>query len=143
MEFLSLKCYIADDGSDVVRTWWDAQSSPLRSAFAVAIGQVEDIPRNRLPRDLFKPGEKRKASDCQGLHQIRFDGKHENGTKFCVRVLGFLGPGRNEFTMLFPFDKELDDQYEAPCKTAKERMADVKADWTRAIDCTIAGEEEG
>jgi hypothetical protein len=72
---------------------------------------------------------------CEGLTEIKIDFRLGE-TEVHLRILGFVGPGRNEFTLLTGFRKEKSNAiYGAECSKAHERKDGVMRDGRRAPPC--------
>ena len=132
MDMGEFRGYISADGTDVVRTWLDQQTGTVRGAVSAILETLGSLNRNRWPKDYFKTLTKRAASDCVGLDEIIaiVDGAH-------YRILGFEGPADGDFTMLYPFNKQIDARYKVPCEEANNRKAEISRDWTRAKKWTL------
>jgi hypothetical protein len=101
------------------------------------IEYMRSVARNHWPEGMYKELEDRAGSQCAGLTEIILNGKLGNGRKYYCRVLGFFGPRISDFTMLYPFDKGIDAQYEIPCRLDQNRKADVQQNWNRASECAL------
>jgi|SRR5215471_3397976 len=123
-----LKCYIAVDGTNVLRNWYAALDGRVKGDFRGAIELLEHSECNRWKyAAVFKSLEKRVGSHCLGISEIIVDQKGHD-----YRILGFCGPSRNEFTMLYVFDKSIDAKYKEPCVISQERKAEVIDDHRRS-----------
>jgi hypothetical protein len=84
-----------------------------------------------------RPKELAKELDgsCEGLTEIIVEllGADEQPEHY--RLLGFLGPGKMEFTLLFEFQKRIDSDYGAACRSALIRKEGVLRDGRRAPPC--------
>lgn len=72
---------------------------------------------------------------CAGLTEIKFDFRLGEA-EIHLRILGFAGPGKNEFTLLTGFQKKKSNAvYGAECSKANERKDGVMRDARRALPC--------
>jgi hypothetical protein len=74
---------------------------------------------------------------CEGLTEIKIDFTLGE-TKIHLRVLGFAGPNKEEFTLLTGFQKEKSNAiYGVECAKAHERKEGVIRDGRRAPPCAF------
>ena len=66
---LSLRCYTALDGRDVIREWYDAQDGIIQGDFLGVIEILENVNRARADVTLFEKLQKRASSECLGFHE--------------------------------------------------------------------------
>jgi hypothetical protein len=73
---------------------------------------------------------------CEGLTEIEIDFLSRK-KKICLRILGFAGPGRDEFTLLTGFERGKDAAavFGYYCPQAHERKEGVMRDGKRARPC--------
>ena len=118
MTVCSIRGYKANDGSELIRSWYKAADGKLRAVFDVRI----KILAQRKPQDWGLPFFRRLHGECAGLGEIRF-----KANKVQHRPIGYFS-GRNEFTILF-FATEKGGAIvpKSACKTAQERKILVNA----------------
>ncbi len=91
--------------------------------------------QNRAGDDVEEVKDLRGA--CEGLTEIIVDFL-VGETEIHIRILGFRGPGRDEFTLLTGFEKTNDNAiYGFYCAQARQRMDGVLRDGHRAPLCRI------
>jgi hypothetical protein len=131
----TFRCYHLGDG---IHGWYDALSGRAQAKVDTALGILAVMPqwdRQALYDDLH--------GFCEGLGEIRIEVPMLPGEKngsdgvHHYRILGFKGPGRREFTLLFPFKKSDNFQYGDACKAALKRKDGVKRDGSRAPICSF------
>jgi hypothetical protein len=130
----TFRCYICLGGTNVIRAWYSKQDDAIRGEMAAVIETLSLQPRNQWAEALFKPLERRASSLCVGLDEIILV-VGVGRDKIHLRILGFCGPGPDDFTMLYAFNKKLDPKYGTPCEVAQTRKQEVQNDWTRAEEC--------
>lgn len=135
MDESALRCYIDENGVNVINAWLLQLDDELRGQVFGVLQVLGYATMKQWAGSLYKGLEKRRDSKCYGLGEIRIEGKREsNGDKYCIRILGFVGPKDTDFTMLYPFDKEIDDHYGDPCDEATDRKASVEQNWKRSLE---------
>ena len=134
MAQLSLKCYILDDGTDPIRCWYEGQSQAVRGLFEGTLDIMRSISLHRIDEGVLKQLQDRPESKCGGLYEILVE-KKDADPPICHRILGVVGPRPDDFTMLHPFDKQVDASYESPCGIAQERKKQVSANARIAREC--------
>ena len=117
-----------------MRDWYEAQSEEVQGAFSGTLEMMRFHSLYSLSEEVLKELEDRAESKCAGLFEIFVEDK-ECDPPFCHRILGTIGPKRDDFTMLFPFDKQVNASYEAPCASAQERKKQVITNARIARDC--------
>jgi hypothetical protein len=92
-------CYVSEDGTDEIRTWYEAQSKRLQQKFLDRMLALRGLPPEEWTLPLFRW----LRGDGQGLGEIRFksDGVQQ-------RPLGFRGPEADLFTLLYPAREKKD-----------------------------------
>jgi hypothetical protein len=85
----------------------------------------------KWPKELAKELD----GSCEGLAEIVVEllGADEQSEHY--RLLGFFGPGRMDFTLLFGFRKTTASDYGAACRSALTRKEGVIRDGRRAPPC--------
>lgn len=118
------------NGRGGVHAWY----SQLDPAFRAEIDSTMEL--LALEKSLDDSSEvKELRGSCDGLTEIKIDFEL-NGLEVHLRILGFHGPGRNEFTLLTGFEKDRNNSvYGAECAKANERMSGVLRDGNRAPPC--------
>jgi hypothetical protein len=124
---IDLKCYAELNETDVISPWYGSIQDEAKAELDGVLEILSSLSPQRWPLSCAKELSDRTASECSGLHEVLLD-----GPGYCYRIIGFLGPGAGEFTMLYPFDKQIDAGYGLPCKIAQERMKNVRKDWRLA-----------
>ena len=69
---------------------------------------------------------------CEGLGEVKVD-----VADLCIRLLGFKGPGKREFTLLLGFAKRTNSDYATHCPRALKRKEGVLKDGRRAPICSF------
>jgi len=65
----SFRSYVDQDGTDVIRQWFDRATKQARAKFRNKLRNLARLPRNEWRRPLYDTlGE-----ECAGLSEIRFD----------------------------------------------------------------------
>lgn len=115
----TFRSYVSADGEKEVESWYAAQSLKVQATFDRRIATL----RQMEPNEWREPYVKQLDGECDGLVEIRF--KTANVQH---RPLGFYGPGRMEFTILF-FAIEKGDQFKPKdaCRIALRRKEYVLA----------------
>jgi Phage derived protein Gp49-like (DUF891) len=132
---LTFRCYTDPQGRDVIREWYNARDEPIQGAFLAIIESLQRNSRASLNTTIFKKLEKRHASKCVGFHEIRID---HNGHHY--RIIGVLDA--SEFTMLWPFYKNISPRYTVPCQESTKRKLEISLDRRRANECTFPADED-
>jgi hypothetical protein len=87
----SFRCYVSSDGTDVIRSWYDAQRKKVRAKFLSRLKTLAGLPPDEWHETLFK----NLHGECKGISEIRFKA---DGVQH--RPLGYRS-GKLEFTLLF------------------------------------------
>lgn len=129
MNLWAFKGFIDGRGTNVVREWCDDAGDAIWEAFVAHCEYLGPRPVIDwvMPYTRMLGGGKRSKKNCTGLVEFRFDvGNVE------YRPLGYYS-GKMEFTFLL-FAEERDYEFVPPnaCEIAKERIAIVEADRSRA-----------
>lgn len=115
-----IRHYVSAAGTNKIEAHYDGQSPSVQAAFDNAVRFLAQRP----PNDWREPYAKKLKGDCDGLVEIKFkaDGVQQ-------RPLGFYGPGRMEFTILFwAIEKGGKFVPKGACKLALGRKNGVKTD---------------
>ena len=116
------RCYLSEDGEDVVREWHDKRSVQIRARFLSRIQMLAKLPFDEWNEPLFK----NLKGECRGLSEIRFKGDNVQ-----QRPLGFRSR-EYEFTILLcATEKGGRFVPRTACNTALKRKADVIASRSR------------
>jgi hypothetical protein len=129
---VALRCYdpASNGGGGGIHVWLDGLSPAYRAQITVAL---EMLQAERSWDDLDEVKELRGAGE--GLTEIIVDFL-VGETEIHIRILGFPGPDRNEFTLLTGFEKTNDNAiYGFYCQQARTRMEGVIHDGRRARPC--------
>jgi hypothetical protein len=132
---LTFRCYIDPAGRDAIREWYDARDETIQGVFLGIIENLQRKNRATLNENIFKELQKRHASKCVGFHEIRIDHDAHH-----YRIIGFLEA--NDFTMLWPFYKNVSPRYTVPCQESNKRRLEISRDRSRAKDCTFPADED-
>jgi hypothetical protein len=129
---LRLLCYTdPEDGSDVIREWYDARDTETRAQIDGVLLLLTENDHARRDEHSFKALERRSTSRrCLGLHEILIDfGRHH------YRVLGYLDG--DKFIMLYPFYKSNTkfDRYSGPCRESQNRLEKIRSGRATSKHC--------
>lgn len=113
----TFRTYVSPQGEEEVTTWYAAQTSTVRAAFDQRLRTLWQM----TPQEWREPYTKALEGTCEGLIEIKF-----KADRVQQRPLGFYGPGRMEFTIVF-ITREIGDRFEPrnACEIALVRKADV------------------
>ncbi len=110
------RCYLSENGHDVVREWHDRQSTQVKARFLSRLRILSNLPLEEWNDNLYK----NLKGDCDGLSEIRF-----KAGRVQRRPLGFHS-GKHEFTILFcATEKGGRFVPKSACQTALGRKAEV------------------
>ncbi len=132
---VAIRCYnpASNGGGGGIYEWFNA----LSGAHRAQIVTVLELLQAELRWDESIEEVKNLRGACEGLTEIIVDffvGEYE----IHVRILGFHGPSRGEFTLLTGFEKNNDNSiYGFYCAQAKQRMEGVLKNERRAPLCRI------
>ncbi len=120
----TFRCFISTGGGNVIKEWYQSEPATVRSAFDTSLKYLRDQPHDKWVR----PFTGILSRECAGLVEIRF-----TVNKVRYRPIGFFGPNRMEFTLVF-CATEKDRKFVPPntCQIALERKAIVLLDPRRA-----------
>jgi hypothetical protein len=126
----SYRCYDPSaSGGGGIHTWYDPLPADVRAAIDATLELLahEDDWEGHPQVEMLRGA-------CEGLSEIKID--MPDGRKF--RILGFDGPRRREFTLLYGFDKSPGHvDYGPHCHSALWRKHAVERNNSRAIPCTF------
>lgn len=128
---VAFRCYDPSaNGSGGIHTWYNGLDPVFRAEIDSALEllvlekSLDDTPEVKVLRGI-----------CAGLTEIKIDFKIGK-TDINLRILGFEGPDKNEFTLLSGFQKNKNNAvYGAECSKAIERKEGVIRDGRRAPPC--------
>jgi hypothetical protein len=122
---VALRCYDPSGTGGGIHRWYGELPDDVR---ATIDGVLENLDYERQWSTL--PQFKELRGKCRGLHEIIIG--IEDGRQF--RILGFGGPGGNEFTLLLGFQKtqRRSIDYGPACASALQRKQGVIRDVRRA-----------
>src|SRR6266852_4655747 len=128
---ISFRCYDPSaDGSGGIHAWYSQLSPEFRAEIDSAMellaleDSLGDIPEVKSLRGA-----------CEGLTEIKLDFA-SGDAEIHLRILGFDGPNKSEFTLLTGFQKENNNAvYGVECAKAHERKSGVIRDGRRAPPC--------
>jgi hypothetical protein len=132
---VALRCYnpASSGGGGGIYEWFNGLSGAYRAQIITVLELLRAEPR--WDDDVEEVKDLRGA--CEGLTEIIVDflvGEIE----IHIRIIGFRGPGRGEFTLLTGFEKTNDNAiYGFYCAQANQRMEGVLRDERRAPPCRI------
>jgi hypothetical protein len=123
------RCYVSEDGTDEIRTWYDAQSKRIQQKFLSRVMALRGLPPEEWTTPLFRW----LRGEGQGIGEVRFkaDGVQQ-------RPLGFRGPESDVFTLLFPAS-EKNDRFlpRNAIEIALQLRAQVEADKRFCNECWL------
>ena len=127
------RCYDTG-GRKGFHEWYDGQGPQDQASIDAMIGILEGTKDWKMPE--FKALE----GACKGLEEIRIDREVANddetadgsAEKMSIRLIGFSGPGRKEFTLLTGFKKVSGSEYGVECPRAYGRKQRIRGDERRA-----------
>ena len=120
-------CFLSDGGRDVIRDWYDEQTSEVQAEFDVALSYLREQP----PAQWVRPSFGTLTGECAGLGEIRF-----KANKVQHRPIGFFGPERMQFTLLLcAIEKGRKFIPKNTCDTAQKRKTIVLKNKERADEC--------
>ncbi len=129
MGLWTFKCYISENGRDLIGDWYSSELSPKAKAkFDTLLEHFRDTPHTKWGSSYLRP-----LTGYEGIFEICFQ-----VLNVVYRPLGFFGADRYEFTFLIGA-REHGDRFEpktAP-DTAQERMGDVLINKERAHECNF------
>lgn len=132
---VALRCYdpASNGGGGGIYEWFDGLSGAYRAQIITVLELLQSEPR--WNEDVEEVKDLHGA--CDGLTEIIIDFL-VGETEIHIRILGFRGPGRDEFTLLTGFEKTNDNAiYGFYCPQAHQRMEGVLRDGRRAPPCQI------
>ncbi len=133
---VALRCYdpASNGGGGGIYEWLSALSGTYRAQVITVLELLRAEPRWDESVEEVKD---LRGKACKGLTEIIVDFL-VGEAKVHIRILGFRGPGRDEFTLLTGFEKTNDNAiYGFYCNQAKQRMEGVLKDERRAPPCRI------
>jgi len=128
---VAFRCYDPSaNGGGGIHGWYSGLSPEFRAEIDATLELLA------LDRDLDAVEQvERLHGACEGLTEIIVDFCVRK-TEVHIRILGFDGPGRDEFTLLTGFEKEKDNAiYGYYCPQAHQRKQGVMRDGRRAPPC--------
>ena len=119
-------CYTLPKSGQGIHTWYDSLDGEIRAAIDAALENLaEETNWDDLPQFKHLRGK------CRYLSEIEVDVGERH-----FRILGFDGPTRGQFTLLFGFEKRRGSiDYGPACSTAHHRKRGVIRDARRAAPC--------
>lgn len=132
---VALRCYDAasNGGGGGIYDWF----SGLSGAYRAQVFTVLELLRAEPRWDETVEEVKDLRGACEGLTEIIIDFS-VGETEVHIRILGFHGPGRGEFTLLTGFEKTNDNSiYGFYCAQARQRMEGVIKYGRKAPPCRI------
>jgi hypothetical protein len=127
-----LRCYDpSGDGGGGIHGWYDGLSPVFRAQVDTVLELLA------LEDDLDAvPEVKAMRGACVGLTEIEIN-FYAAQQKVSLRILGFVGPDRGDFTLLTGFERSKDTAatYGFHCPQAQQRKEGVMGDGKRAPPC--------
>lgn len=126
----TFRTYVDPNGAEAVAEWYEAQSPKVQAAFDRRLAFLQQ----RRPDEWRDPLSKQLHGACDGLVEIRFKAERVQH-----RPLGFFGPGRWEFTVLF-FATEKGGRFDPrdACEIALRRRDAVVSDPNASVVFDVA-----
>ena len=128
---VAFRCYdpSANRGGGI-HGWYDGLNPRFRAEIDTAL-ELLGLEDSFDGVDAVKP----LRGACEGLTEIIIEFEQDE-IEIHIRILGFDGPGRKEFTLLLGFEKTNNDAIYGPhCRAAHARKAGVIRDGRRAPEC--------
>ena len=126
----NFRCYDSGNNRGGFHAWYDRQTPEIAAAIDSALLVLRGTARWADP--IFKELH----GACKGLSEIRLEIPKEQSDQddatASVRILGFVGPGKNNYTMLRGFIKVDGTEYSAECPRAASHMEIVRKHGERA-----------
>lgn len=128
---VAFRCYDPSaDGSGGVHAWYSQLSPEFRAEIDSA---MELLALENSLTD--SPDIKPLRGACEGLTEIKIDFEFD-GAEIHLRILGFDGPDKDDFTLLTGFQKQNNNAiYGVECAKSHERKNGVIRDGRRAPPC--------
>jgi hypothetical protein len=124
----TFRSYVGQDGSDVIKDWYDSAESQTRGAFRSKLQYLGRIDKLQWRRPVFDT----LSGDCDGLWEIRFEA---NGKPW--RPLGFF-QGTSTFTLVICATKNGRRWIPSnACSVGLNRKAEILHDAERCHDLPI------
>jgi hypothetical protein len=118
MPLWSLRTYLTISGRDPVREWYEGLRPTNRAIVRTDLRYLRDQPPAKWERPWYGTLSKK---GCSGLGEVRL-----KLDKVEWRIIGFFGPGRQEFTMV-AIAREKDRKFIPidTCQIAQARKAEI------------------
>jgi len=128
---IAFRCYDpSGDGSGGVHVWYNQLAPEFRAEIDSTM-ELLCLEKSLAESPEIKP----LRGACEGLTEIKIDFKFGTA-KIHLRILGFDGPDKSEFTLLTGFQKQNNNAiYGVECLKAHERKEGVIRDGRRAPPC--------
>jgi hypothetical protein len=133
----TFRCYILGTGAGSFHGWLEGLPEHVQAEIEAAL---EALGTYRSLAD--SPQYEALRGACEGLSEVIIDvpktPEERNGGDdvHCYRIIGFVGPGKREFTLLHGFVKEnKNSDYGHACRAARAKMEGVLKDGDRAPPC--------
>jgi hypothetical protein len=128
---VAFRCYDPSaDGSRGVHAWYTQLSPEFRAEVDSAM-ELLSLEKTLVGHPEVKP----LRGACEGLTEIKIDFAL-GSSEIHLRILGFDGPGKDEFSLLTGFQKAKNNAvYGVECTKAHERKEGVTRDGRRAPPC--------
>ena len=128
MAWWRFRCYLMDDGTDVIDAWYEAQPAPLQAKFDTRMRFLQQNPRDKWVRPYFDT----LGNECAGLGEVRFEWKNVQ-----YRPIGFSS-GEMEFTLVFVAEEHGGAFVPRnTCRQCQSRKAEVISHREKARDCDL------
>jgi hypothetical protein len=126
---VAFRCY--ESKTVGVDRWLATQRPEIR---AEVDGALELLQPESSLRGL--PAVKPLRGKCKGLTEIKIDFSLGDA-EIHIRILGYEGPGRSEFTLVWPFAKRGGADYGPACRSAQQRKRGIERYGKNVRPCTF------
>jgi hypothetical protein len=127
---IAFRCYDpSDDGSGGIHRWYNTLPDEIRGEIDAVLEAMQletSLASHRFVEAM--------CGACKGLSRITFK-VNFSGEEIHIRILGFDGPERRQFTLLRGFEKQADADYGRMCWAAHRQKEGVEHDGSRAPPC--------
>jgi hypothetical protein len=127
---VAFRCYDpSDDGTGGIHRWYNQLPDAIQGEIDAVLEamQLETSLASHPLTDVMRGA-------CRGLTRITIKAVHL-GEEIHIRILGFDGPERRQFTLLRGFEKLADADYGKACWAALRQKEGVERDGVRAPPC--------
>jgi Phage derived protein Gp49-like (DUF891) len=123
-----IRCYLDDDGIDVIDSWYRAQPERLQAKFDTKVRYLRAQPRERWVRPYFD----QLKGPCKGLCEIRFE---FNNVQY--RPIGIFS-GKMEFTLVLVAAKN-GKRFDPSntCHLGNRRKLEIESNRSKSHECDM------